>query len=176
MKDREDNAIDELVLDDRALLERCEIDFYRSHGPGGQKRNKTSSAVRLRHRSTGLIVTAVEDRSQHTNKARAIKRMREAIAREVRTPVDLANYSPSLELHHTIIGRGAHRVGRREVHHCMVVRELLDLLAASKMRLAEAAEKIGVPTAQVVKFLHKDPKLWKQVNQMRLKAKLKPLK
>lgn len=176
MKERDDTEIDELVLDDRGLLARCEIDLYRSHGPGGQKRNKTSSAVRLRHRSTGLIVTASEDRSQHTNKARAIKRMREAIARQVRTPLDLAAYRPSQELCPTIVGRGAHRVGRREVQYCVVIRELLDVLEASGMRLSVAAERIGVPTAQIVKFLQKDPKLWKQANQMRLQAKLKPLK
>src|SRR5437016_10153870 len=67
-------------LTDPQLLQECEVDTYRASGPGGQKRNKTSSAVRIRHLPTGLIVTATESRSQHENRARALRRLREAIA------------------------------------------------------------------------------------------------
>jgi len=55
-------------LTDERLLAQCEVDTYRASGPGGQKRNKTSSAVRLRHPPTGLIVIAEESRSQHENR------------------------------------------------------------------------------------------------------------
>ena len=47
--DREDY----LALDDARLLAQCQVHTYRASGPGGQKRNKTSSAVRLHHRPTG---------------------------------------------------------------------------------------------------------------------------
>src|SRR5919109_144612 len=57
-------------LSDEQLLAQCEVDTYRASGPGGQKRNKTSSAVRLRHRPSGLIVIAEESRSQHETEAR----------------------------------------------------------------------------------------------------------
>src|SRR5262249_58629887 len=62
-------------LSDSQLLAQCEVDTYRASGPGGQKRNKTSSAVRLRHPPSGLIVIAEESRSQHENRAKALKRM-----------------------------------------------------------------------------------------------------
>jgi len=52
-------------VSDDELLARCEVDLYRASGPGGQKRNKTSSAVRLRHLPSGLRVIAEESRSQH---------------------------------------------------------------------------------------------------------------
>src|SRR6476646_434405 len=72
------------ALTDDQLLRQCAVDTYRASGPGGQKRNKTSSAVRLRHPPTGLIVIAEESRSQHENRARALKRMRQALYLKLR--------------------------------------------------------------------------------------------
>src|SRR5215469_12489696 len=71
-------------LNDSQLLSQCEVDTYRASGPGGQKRNKTSSAVRIRHPPSGLIVIAEESRSQHENRARALRRLRQALYLQVR--------------------------------------------------------------------------------------------
>src|SRR5260370_39906400 len=71
-------------LSDDELLRQCEVDTYRASGPGGQKRNKTSSAVRLRHPRSGLIVIAEESRSQHENRAGALRRLRQALYLRVR--------------------------------------------------------------------------------------------
>src|SRR5882762_7616648 len=75
------------VLSDAQLLAQCEVDTYRASGPGGQKRNKTSSAVRLRHLPSGLIVIAEESRSQHENKAKALRRLRQAFMLKLREPI-----------------------------------------------------------------------------------------
>src|ERR1700736_2059910 len=72
------------ALSDAQLLAQCEVDTYRASGPGGQKRNKTSSAVRLRHLPSGLIVIAEESRSQHENKAKTLKRLRQALFLKLR--------------------------------------------------------------------------------------------
>ena len=77
-------------LSDAQLLEQCAVDTYRASGPGGQKRNKTSSAVRLRHLPSGLIVIAEESRSQHENRAKALKRLRQAFALKLREEIDAA--------------------------------------------------------------------------------------
>src|SRR5688572_5352979 len=75
------------VLTEAQLLGQCEVDTYRASGPGGQKRNKTSSAVRLRHQPSGLIVIAEESRSQHENKAKALKRLRQALFLKLREEI-----------------------------------------------------------------------------------------
>src|SRR5256885_11179660 len=88
------------ALTDAQLLAQCEVDTYRASGPGGQKRNKTSSAVRLRHPPSGLLVIAEESRSQHENKAKALRRLRPALYLDLRepppvTPADHPDFAPA---------------------------------------------------------------------------------
>lgn len=75
-----------LGLADAALVAECEETFFTGGGPGGQHRNKTESAVRLVHRSTGVAVTATERRSQAQNRAAAVARLRERLAALARRP------------------------------------------------------------------------------------------
>ena len=65
---------------DEDLLRECEVETFRSSGPGGQHVNKTESAVRLRHVPSGIVVSSQQERSQHRNKALCLQMLRRKVA------------------------------------------------------------------------------------------------
>ncbi|MFU8858376.1 MAG: peptide chain release factor-like protein [Deferrisomatales bacterium] len=64
--------------------EDLEITFFRASGPGGQHRNRRETGVRIRHLPTGIVVSATERRSQADNRAAAMERLIDALARRNR--------------------------------------------------------------------------------------------
>ena len=158
-------------LDDEALLAQCDVDTYRASGPGGQKRNKTSSAVRLRHVPTGLIVIAEESRSQHENKAKALKRMRRAFVLELR------DREPSFD--EWMIAKDAEgrvSLSAKDARFWPAAGVALDVLAECEAQVSTAAERLGVSTANLIDFLQTDPKLWQEANRLRTLNHQKPLR
>jgi hypothetical protein len=163
------------ALSDDQLLAQCEVDTYRASGPGGQKRNKTSSAVRLRHPPSGLLVIAEESRSQHENKAKALRRLRRALFLELRepppeTPADHPDFAPARD------GEGRLHLSAKDPRFWPAAGIVLDVLAALEARVGEAAERLGTSTGNLIAFLQTDPKLWQAANQLRARAGQKPLR
>jgi len=163
------------TLTDAQLLAQCEIDTYRASGPGGQKRNKTSSAVRIRHPATGLLVIAEESRSQHENKTRALRRLRQAFFLKLREPMDESvAVRPEIVSARTASGRLD--VGRKDKRFWPAAGVVLDVLDGTNARVSDAAKRLGVSTGNLIAFLQSDPKLWEQANLLRQRSGQKPLK
>lgn len=148
-----------LTAEDAALLRECEFIMQKGTGNGGQKINKTSSAVRLRHRPTGIAVSANEERSQAKNRHIALRKLRYEIAMGVHAePSGTDGFtllpSPSPANHARLI---------------LWTAELFDRLAASGFDLARTAVLCGASVSQLERAMRKYPQIWRRWSESRQK-------
>ena len=161
-----------LDYDDGRLLAECRVHAFRASGPGGQHRNKTSSGVRLHHGPSGLIAKAVESRSQHENKARALRRLRETLAVNVRRPLpEQITWPDNVQI---VDNRLKLAANNPSTHY--VIALLLDALHASGGKVAEAAKRLGISSSSLTRFLSEHRAAWAEANRMREAAGLSALK
>jgi hypothetical protein len=169
---------DESILaPDAALLAQCEVDRYRASGPGGQHRNKTESAIRLRHAS-GVTAIAEDSRSQGENREIALRRLREHLAWQVRQPVVLDGWRPSPRLAALLAGGTAPLGAKTKLtpNYLVAMAEMLDVFAATGAEVAATAQHLGISTGATSKFLLHDDRVARTVNQLRSQRGLRPLR
>lgn len=159
---------------DEALLAECEVDTYRASGPGGQKRNKTESAVRLRHRPSGISVIAEESRSQAENRARAVRRLRKALALRVRQAAPGAGVPEAVKA--CLRGDGRLWVGQRDARYLPAVAAVLDVLLAVEGSVSSCGARLGLTTGNLSSFLCADADLLSEANRLRAGFGLRALR
>ncbi|XP_030935169.1 uncharacterized protein LOC115960417 isoform X2 [Quercus lobata] len=166
-----------LEMTEQELMRECEMDTFKASGPGGQHRNKRESAVRVKHIPTGLIAQAVEDRSQHMNRASALARLRTLLALHVRNTVDIHTYSPPpdllaiLPLKSTLRSSGP-QIGPNNPKFLLGMQALLDLILAVDGSVSEAAKYVGLSTGALSRLILSHDSLRMAVNQLRASKKM----
>ncbi|KAL5553042.1 hypothetical protein UlMin_040443 [Ulmus minor] len=170
-------------LTDQELMSQCQLSTFKASGPGGQHRNKRESAVRLKHLPTGIVAQAVEDRSQHMNRASALARLRCLLALKVRNPVDLETYSPPRELLQILPAKSTMRgsdcgnqIGPKNPKFILGMQALLDLIFAVEGSVSDAAKYLGLSTGALSRLILSDDSLRMAVNELRTSKGMKPLK
>lgn len=158
---------------DKKLLADCRWEAYRGSGPGGQKRNKTSSAVRITHLPTGIHAIAEESRSQSENRLHALRRLRHKLAMEIRHEFDLLA-SPLPDWLEPYRLAGLHMAEHNPLYPSLVAL-ILDILRSAHWELSRAAVTLGVTNSALARFMHADGHLWERVNRIRKELGMRPL-
>jgi len=151
-----------LEITDDELVRLCEFIPFKATGRGGQKKNKSSSAVRLVHKPTDIAVTASKSRCQHTNRKMALNKLRYHIAFEVR-----CDTSPELT---------TMEMSPNNKKFYLWVAFIFDLLHRHHFAVSNCAKEIDISTSRLIKLLARDDTVWQQVNSQRKALNLTPLK
>jgi len=134
-----------LALDDAALSQLVKLEFSRGTGNGGQKRNKTSTAVRAVLEEYGIAAADCSERSQHRNRAAALRKLRIVLAlKERRSPAPPPRVRCAVE----------------SPDYPLFAARLLDALAAANGDYRRAAAEWGISPTALLRTVERDPALW----------------
>ena len=141
-----------LMMDDETLGKECVFESFKGSGNGGQKRNKTSSAVRVRHLPSGVTAEDAAERSWFRNRANALRKLRLKISLQCReAPVPLPRAVCAMDHADYPLWRAF----------------LLDAAAAKDYEPKPAAEFLGISPSALVKLFFRDKELWENINRAR---------
>ena len=129
----------------------------------------------MRHGPTGVVAQAFERRSQHENRAVALRRLRENIALEWRQPVDLGSFEPGPELA-TILPGAKGRVGHNNEKFWPGIAGVLDLFVALECSVSETAAALGISTGALSRLLLDSPAVGAKVNELRAARGMRSLR
>lgn len=141
-----------LSSDDETLSVRCRQDFHKASGHGGQKVNKTSSAVRLTHIPSGITVVCSESRSQRENRKIALKKLRKTAALTLRQEPDDTGFFPSERENPPSLANSA--------RYLPWLARILDFLYAGR-------PAPGYTESALRRLLKRDPEVWRYLFERR---------
>lgn len=145
------NRDDILQMDDAGLSACCKLDFYKDSGPGGQKRNKSSSAARVTLPGWNITATDCTERSQLRNRANALKKLRIQLALKCRI-------SPAVPPENMICSTS-------HPQYPLWLAQVLDVFSEHDFDYRTTAATLGITPTAFVKKLYRDPVLWQHVLQ-----------
>ncbi|MCP4180077.1 MAG: peptide chain release factor-like protein [bacterium] len=153
----EDNYFDErniwLISEDIFFLKYCKAENFKSTGPGGQKKNKTSSAVRVTHIPTNLTATSDNYREQSINKKKAVKKLKIKIAINIR--------GPKVKINRPVISTSSN-------DYPLWIAKIFDIFNENKYDIRNTAKILELSTSKLIKLIYKDKIIWDIVNKNRV--------
>jgi hypothetical protein len=163
------------ALPEDELLKHCQLGKSRGSGPGGQHRNKVETQVTLTHEPTGIAAKAGERRSAEENRRVALRRLRLALAVEVRQPVPLGDARS--ELWRSRCSPDG-RIGCNPDHADFpaLLAEALDVIEACLLDPRKAAARLCCSPSQLIKLLKDHPPALEHLNKARQTRRLHPLR
>lgn len=149
----------------KEILEECEVHRSRGSGPGGQKADRSETAVKLVHRPTGCMASSEKTRSQHKNRQLALRKLKRNYSLEKRhkIPPDKFTMPSSLQQY---VNNGL-RIKTGNPHYPFLIKLVLDVLYSVDGRLSEASDVLGVSTNQLVEFLKDEGAVHEWANKIR---------
>ena len=161
-----------LALSEADLLKQCRQARFQGSGPGGQKRNRVYSGVRVTHAASGLSAESVDSRASLKNLGAAVSRLRMGLALAAayaeRDPQACLAESPQPPF----------RAGANPAHrdYPLFLLRALHLLAWNGGQLAPAAEALGCTASALTRFFKADKAAWAKARGIREANGLHPLK
>ena len=155
-----------LALSDEELMKECRFDAMRGTGPGGQKRNKTSSAARVTHLESGLSAFDDVTRSQHQNLKHALDKLRGEIA--VNLLPGVGEPTPGIPL--------APVPKPNSRNYFLWLGRIFDALLATDFQMPEAAARFECSPSHLIRIVAKDEFAWQKLAEARQRRKMTPLR
>ena len=158
---------DYLYLSDEHLQQHCSVETFKVPGPGGQKKNVTNSAVRikLRHR-VKIEGTASESRSQHQNKLKALTRLRLIIALKLRSEVSNTDLADLQKNNYLLINP-------KNSIFPITTAILFDQLKLNAWDHQSLARDLNIGTNPLIRALKKDRTVWRALTEEKSKISLR---
>lgn len=171
-----------LCLPPEALLKECRQSRFQGSGPGGQKRNRVYSGVRLVHAPSGLSAECVDSRASARNVGEALARLRLALAL---APVPARLPEPASPEDGAAPGQaadpapgGPFRAEANPSHpdYARGALRALCLLHGHAGQLAPAAAALGCTPSALTRYLKAEKAIWARAREIRVANGLHPLK
>lgn len=157
-----------LLLNDEKLLSLVRVDVFKGSGKGGQKRNKTSNAVRLT--LSHLMVTDQSSREKSINQKRALNKLRLTIALDLPDPASpRVKFKELPEELHPTIQAGLIRLNPKNPLYPVFTACFLDAFLEAQGDWKQTAEFFHTSSSQIRKFVHDQPALAQVIQRLQAK-------